>query len=169
MFVGEMINPHMAAIPQDVDTNALTGDYVNIGKYRNIGILVSFGYGTATSGDVEVKVYQASDAEGTGAKVLDALETGRIFYKLGAAALTSTGTWTKATQATADETYENTDSGEAVGMYLLEILDSDLDDGFDFIRADVSATSSAKVVAITYLCGGARTCAAVDAMETPLS
>lgn len=139
--------------PADINSAAVTGDYVSLANFEKVLILLVGGDGSATTGDLTVSLYQATDVAGSGAKVLNALETGRIFTKQSASSLAAVGQWTKETQATADEQWTDATSGEQVNMWALEVRASDLDvDGkFCAIRADVAATSSAKVVALLYL------------------
>jgi hypothetical protein len=152
----ENLFPVMAATVGDINASAITGDYVSFVKYRRILVLVAMADGTATTGDIELKLYQATDNAGSDAKVLNCLETGRIYTRYAAdyatvAALTTA--WTKVTQATADETYTDATSGEACGCIALEVRaeDLDADNKFTHMRADVSATSSSKIIALLYI------------------
>lgn len=146
----------MGSAPASLAGAAQTGDYVSMAKARRCLILIPYGDGThATNDQIEVKLYQATTAAGGSAKVLNALETGRIYTRSGAnyatyAALTGL---TKVTQATADEAYVDVTSGNEVGHYQLEIDASDLDadNGFCFIRADLSATTNAKISQVIYI------------------
>jgi hypothetical protein len=153
----EQCFPVLAATVADINASAITGDYINLAKYRRILVKLSMADGTATSGDIHMLMYQATDNAGTDAKVLNCLKTGRIWTRYAAdyatyAALT-TG-WTEVTQATADEEYADATSGEACGNICLEIRaeDLDIDGGFTHIRCDVEATSSSKIVCLEYLC-----------------
>lgn len=139
-------------LPVDLDTAAITGDYVSLKNYSRCCILLLCGDGTAGS-DVAALLYQATDVAGTSAKVLNALETGRIYTKEHATALTGVGQWTKETQATADEQWAPADSGEQVLLWGLEIKASDLDvdGGFDCIRCDFSDPGAAKIGAALYI------------------
>jgi len=140
------------------DDTVATGDYVCLKDYDNCLVLIAFGDGTATSGDIDIEVYQATDNAGTGAKALNALETGRIYSKVHATTLAAVGQWTEETQATADEVYDDEASGEKLGMIACEIMASDLDadNGFDHIRVDLDTISSAKLVCGLYILGGAK-------------
>lgn len=148
--------PVLAATITDINSSAITGDYINLAKYRRVLVVIAMADGTATSGDVEAKLYQATDAGGTSAKVLNCLETGRIYTRYAAdyatvAALTTS--WTEVTQATADETYTDATSGEACGIIALEVRAEDLDatNNFTHIRCDITAASSSKYVCVLYL------------------
>ena len=148
------IAPIMTGNVLDVRNQTRTGDYVNFANFQRCLILVSFADGQADD-DVRLTVEQATTAAGAGAKALDALQTGRIYEKLGATDLTAVGQWTKVTQGTADEVYVNTDSGEQAGMYALEIEASDLDlaNGFNWIRCDITgdANNAAKLADGVYI------------------
>jgi len=148
--------PVLGATVGDINSAAITGDYVNLAKYRRILVLLQMADGTATSGDIHMLLYQSTDNAGTSAKVLNCLETGRIYTRYAAdyatlAALTTS--WTQVTQATADEEYADATSGEACGMIALEVRaeDLDADNKFTHIRCDVEATSSSKIVCLSYI------------------
>lgn len=152
------------------DDTVATGDYVSLKDYENLLVLILFGDGTATSGDIDIEVYQATDHEGTGVKALDALETGRIYSKVHATSLAAVGQWTKETQATADEIYDDDTSGEKLGMIACEIMASDLDadGGFDHVRVDLDTIESAKLVCGAYILGGAKIQTQPDLMPSAL-
>jgi len=162
----EQVQVVQAGAPKDVNASALTGDYVSLKNYNKLTILVNFGDGTAADSDLTATVYQAQDVAGTGAKALNALQTGRIYSKMADADLTATATWTKETQATADEEYTDATSGEKVGQWVFEIYAQDLDvsNNFDCVRCDIAATSAAKVVGVTYILHGAKYPAAPELM-----
>ena len=152
------------------DDTVATGDYVSMKDFENLLCLIAFNDGTATSGDIDIEVYQASDNAGTGAKVLNALETGRIYSKVHATTLAAVGQWTAATQATADEIYDDETSGEKLGMIAVEIMASDLDadGGFDHVRLDLDTITSAKLVCGLYILGGAKVQTKPDLMPSAL-
>lgn len=139
-------------LPVDLNDGATTGDYVSLKNYERCCAVLVAGDGTAGS-DVSVAFYQATDVSGTSAKVLNALETGRIYTKEGTSALTAVAQWTKETQATADEQWAPTDSGEQVLLWAFEIKadDLDVDNGFDCIRMDISDPGAAKIGAALYI------------------
>lgn len=144
--------------PADLNGSGLTGDYVCLAHYHRCLVLVVAGDGTAGS-DIKVNVYQAQDNAGTGAKVLNALQTGRIYTKEAAtfAALAGVDAFTKETQATADDEWAPTDSGEQVLVWGFEINSQDLDadNDFDHIRADISDPGASKICALIYILGDA--------------
>jgi len=170
----ERINIELAATITDTNGSAITGDYVSLTQHDRCLILCIMGDGTAgDANDLDLLIYQATDVAGGSAKVLNALETGRIYTKYGAdftavAALTG---WTKVTQATADEQYCPTDSGESVGMIALEIeaADLDTDNGFCCIRCDTSNPGAAKYAAIVYIMGDPKYPADPTLMKTALT
>lgn len=163
------IVPGQAAGPADINGAAVTGDYVSLKDFERCLVLVYAGDGSA-GGDLDVKLYQATDNAGTGAKVLNCLETGRIYTKQHASSFATVGQWTEETQATADEQYTDTDSGEQVNLWGLEVSaqDLDADNGFDHIRADVADPSAAKVVGLLYILGGAKHQTKPDLMPSAL-
>lgn len=156
----ERIFPVLAGEPADINGAGLTGDYISLKNWGRVLVVLAMGDGTA-SNDVDLLCYQATDVSGSDAKVLNALETGRIYRIQGAdyaayAALTgSTFVWSKVTQATADEQYTPTDNGEAVGIICLELRREDLDttNNFDCIRVDLSDPSASKICTLLYILG----------------
>ena len=135
------------------DDTVATGDYVSLKNYGHVAIHIAFGDGGATTGDISIEVYQATDVSGSDVKALKALVTGRIYSKTNASTLAAVGQWTAETQATASEIYTDDTSGEKVGELVLEIDASDLDvtNGFDCIRADLGTITSAKLVYGQYI------------------
>ena len=160
-----------AVVVDDADDDAMqTGDVISMENYEDCLILIAYGDGTATSGDIEVTVNQGTDiAFGTN-KALNALQTGRIFEKVNAATLAAVGQWTEVTQAVADEVYTDADSGEECGMIALWVKASDLDvdNGYKCIRADLSAITSAKLVSAFYILTNPKYASAPDEMQSAL-
>jgi hypothetical protein len=162
-----------AYVVDDADDDTVaTGDYVSMKDYESLLILIAFGDGTATSGDIDIELYQSTDTSNSlsDAKALDVCETGRIFSKVNATDLSAVGAWTKETQATADEIYDDEASGEKLGMIAIEIKASDLDadNGFTAVRCDLDTVSSAKLVCGLYILGNPRINAAPDLMPSAL-
>ena len=154
------------------DDTVATGDYVSLKDYESVVVLIAFGDGSATTGDITAKVYQATDTANSlsDAKALNVLETGRIWRKYHASDLSAVGAWTQITQATADEVYDADDSGEGLGLIALEIHASDLDvdGGFTAIRVDLDTISSAKLVCGLYILGNPKLSAAPALMPSAL-
>lgn len=154
------------------DDTVATGDYVSLKNFENVLVLIVFNDGTATSGDIDIEVYQATDTSNSlsDAKALDVCKTGRIYSKKHATDLSAVGQWTEETQATADEIYDDETSGEALGMIAIEIRASDLDvdNGFSAIRVDLDTISSAKLLTGLYILGGAKIQAAPALMPSAL-
>jgi hypothetical protein len=159
---------NLAAEPADINGGATTGDYFDLSKFERVLVVLAMGDGTAGN-DVDIKVYQAQDNAGTGAKVLNALQTGRIYTRYAADLATHLAqtAWTKVTQATADEAYEPTDNGEAVGSICLELRAGDLDVQNDFthIRADLTNPGASKICALLYIGIDARDAYAPELMS----
>lgn len=137
------------------DDTCATGDYISMKNYGKCLVLWAFNDGTATSGDIDIEIYQSTDVANSlsDAKALDVCKTGRIYTKYAASTLAAEGQWTKVTQATADEIYDDETSGEQLGMIGVEIQASDLDttNGFDCIRCDLDTISSAKLICGLYI------------------
>jgi len=152
------------------DDTVATGDYVSMKDYENLLVLIVFNDGSATTGDIDIELYQATTNAGAGAKVLNAAVTGRIYSKVHATTLAAVGQWTEEAQATADEIYDDETSGEKLGMIAIEIMASDLDadGGFDHVRVDLDTISSAKLLTGLYILGGAKIQTKPDLMPSAL-
>jgi hypothetical protein len=162
-----------AYVVDDADDDTVaTGDYVSMENYENLLVLIAFNDGSATSGDIDIELYQATDTSNSlsDAKALNVCETGRIYSKVHASDLSAVGQWTKVTQATADEIYDDETSGEELGMIAIEVKASDLDatNGFTAVRCDLDTVSSAKLVCGLYILGGAKLPNAPELMASAL-
>jgi hypothetical protein len=137
------------------DDTVATGDYVSLKDYESLLVLITFNDGSATSGDIDIELYQATDTTNSqsDAKALNVCKTGRIYSKVHATDLSAVGQWTAATQATADEIYDDEESGEKLGMIAIEVKASDLDvdGGFCAVRCDLDTISSAKLLTGHYI------------------
>ena len=166
------IAPTVVVEDADDDTVA-TGDYISLKNYNKCLVLWCFGDGTATSGDIDIEVYQSTDVTNSlaDAKALDVCVTGRIFSKVHASDLSAVGAWTKVTQASADEIYDDETSGEKLGMIAVEVRadDLDVDNGFDCIRCDLDTIESAKLVCGLYILSEPRYAAAPASMKSALA
>jgi len=154
-FLLERCQIAQCIIPQDLTGGAvIAGDYVNMENYNRCLILIHFADGTAAD-DIRASVYQATtNAGGGGAPVLNALITGRIFTKNDAATLENVGQWTEEAQAVADEGGVDLTTGEQTGFIALEIMATDLTDGYDHIRCDVQSdngAAAAKLCSAVYI------------------
>ncbi len=163
-----------AVVADDADDDTMqTGDYISLKNYGKCLILIAYGDGSATTGDITVTLYQSTDVANSqgDAKALNCLVTGRIYEKVNGTTLAAVGQWTKVTQSTADEVYDDTDSGEELGMIALEVKPSDLDvtNGFDCIRCDLTAITSAKIACALYILMDPKYPAAPDLMLSALA
>jgi len=154
----ERCYPVLAGAPIDLNSPGMTGDYFNMSKYRRCLVIIAFGDGTATTGDIVATLSQSKTvANGDSSdKVLNALVTGRIYAQVAAtyaAYAQLTGGWTEETQVVADEVWTDDDSGEQCGIICLEIRqeDLDVDSGFIYFKCSLTAAASAKVAAMIYL------------------
>ena len=135
-------------LPIDLDDGALTTDIFSMKLYGSALLIVPFGDGTAGD-DITVTLQQCTDVANSLAdnKALNCLATGRIFTKMAAdeTALRALTGWTGETQATADEVYTDTDSGEQCGIWAFEIRadDLDADNGFECVYATVNGDGGA--------------------------
>ena len=155
------------------DDTVATGGYISLKNYGKCLVLIVFNDDTATSGDIDIELYQSTDVTNSlsDAKALDAAVTGRIFSKVHATTLAAVGQWTEETQATADEIYDDEASGEKLGMIAIEIKATDLDasNGFDCIRVDLDTITSAKLLTGLYILGDPKYPAAPALMLSALA
>lgn len=155
----------------DVDAaSGVTGGYVCLKDYERVLIVVQSGDGTSGN-DLDVLLYQKDSAGNS--KVLDVLETGRIYTKQGVdfAALVAVAAWTKETQAVADEQWTPDDSGEQCLLWAFEVMASDLDvsNGYNYIRCDLSDPGAAKIATGMYILMDPKYPAAPEKMKSGLS
>lgn len=170
----ERHNIVLANLPVDLDDGVLTTDIVSTKLYDKFQLVVPFGDGTAGD-DITVTLQQCTDVSNSLSdnKALNCLETGRIFTKMAAdeTALRALTAWTEETQATADEVYTDTDSGEQCGIWVFEIFASDLDrdSGFDCWYATVDGDGgAAKLGCVMIVCLDPRYKGVPTAMPDPL-
>ena len=167
--------PILAAAPVDFNDGATTGDYICMKGWGGCAILIAYGDGTADS-DLQYTIQQATDVANslTDAKALNCLETGRIFTMdaatYAAYALLAATHFNADTQATADEVWLDATNGEAVGICVLEVFESDLDtsNGFDCLRCDVTDPGAAKIGAILYILHDPKDATYPTLMRNPL-
>jgi hypothetical protein len=142
-----------AIVPVDSQAAANNGDWVSLKNYERCTIVLVKAAGVAGD-DPVITVRQAQDVSGTGAK---ALNFTRIDAKVGAQ--TGIGTFTTVTQAAAN-TYTDTVSAEAQGLFLIEFEAEELDvnNGFDCIQLQVPDTGSAgaQLIAGLYILRGCK-------------
>lgn len=121
--------------PVDLQTGANSGDWVSLKNYRRCAVVFVSAIGT-NGDDPTLTLAQASAVAGTGNK---SLTFTTIYTKQAATDLTTTGTWTKVSQAAA-ATYTQTDAAEQDLIWVVDIQDDqlDVDNGFDCIRATVA-------------------------------
>lgn len=114
-----------AIIPVDMSAAANNGDWVSMKNYDRLSVVVFKGAGTAGD-DPVITLQQATDVAGTGVKELNFT---RVDAKVGTQ--TSTGTFTKVTQAAAN-TYTDAASAEAQGLFVIDVTHDMLDIANDF-------------------------------------
>lgn len=133
----------VSAFPAGTDINTdADGDWVSLKNYD--GCLVVFKKAAGTAGDdPSIKLQQATDVSGTGAK---ALTFNHIYHKIGATALTTIGTFTKVELSTATDDLDLvsvnstdllTDVGETQIVVNIRASDLDVDNGFDCLRLQI--------------------------------
>ena len=123
--------------PADLDTDR-TGDWVSMKNYEWCVIYIHKAAGTAGD-DISILTEQATDVAGTGAK---ALNFTKLYYKVGATALTAVGTWSTVTGTATGDLDTVTafgsdlvaDTGEAVFAVVFKASDLDVSNGFDCLR-----------------------------------
>lgn len=146
----------------DINTDA-DGDWVSLKNFHRCLVLFHKEAGTAGD-DPSIKLQQASDVAGTGAK---ALNFDHIYHKIGATALDAIGTFTRIALTTATDDLDLvsvnsvdllTDVGETLIGVEVKAEDLDVDNGFDCIRLQIEGDdlSNATKAAAYYILWGAR-------------
>lgn len=121
-----------AFVPVDMSSAANNGDWVSLKNFGRCSIVLFKAAGTAGD-DPILTVRQATDVSGTSAK---ALNFTRVDSKVGT--LTGVGSFTANSQ-TAANTYTDTVSAEAQGIFVIDITSDMLDvsNGFDCVQFQV--------------------------------
>lgn len=148
----EFMQLQPAIIPVSLDAAANNGDWVSMKNYDRLAIVFFKAAGTAGD-DPVLTVRQASDVSGTGAK---ALTFTKILARVGTQ--TGIGTFTTVTQEAAN-TYTDTVSAEAQGLFVINFKSSDLDvaNGFDCVQFQIpDVGANAQIGCALYLLWGAR-------------
>lgn len=146
----------------DINTDA-DGDWVSLKNFDGCVVLFHKAAGTAGD-DPSIKLQQASDVAGTGAK---ALTFNHIYHKIGATALSAIGTFTKVELATATDDLDLvsvngvdllTDVGETLIAVNVRASDLDVDNSFDCLRLQIEGDDigNATLAAAYYLLYNAR-------------
>lgn len=137
------------------DWNAdLTGDWVSLKNYNNVAVVFHKAAGTAGD-DPSIRLQQATDVSGTGAK---ALNFTHIYHKIGSTAISDVGTFTRVDLTTATDDLDLvsvnsvdlvTDTGEAMIVVEVKADDLDVTNGFDCINLLLEGDDSSNAA----LCG----------------
>ena len=146
----------------DINSDA-DGDWVSLKHYEWCVILFHKAAGTAGD-DPSIKLQQATDVSGTGAK---ALNFRAIYHKIGATALSAIGQFTRVelTSATDDLDLVSvnsadllTDVGETLIAVSVHASDLDVDGSFDCLRLQIEGDDigNATLAAAYYLLIGSR-------------
>jgi hypothetical protein len=120
------------------DANAdLTGDWINLKNYDRAYLVLMKPAGTAGD-DLSIRLQQASDNAGTGAK---ALEFSRLWHKIGT--MSALPTWTKIDLTTATDDLDlvlvnsvDLETDVSAAVIIVEVLAESLDanNGFDHVN-----------------------------------
>jgi hypothetical protein len=146
----------------DINTDA-DGDWVSLKNFDGCVVLFHKAAGTAGD-DPSIKLQQATDVSGTGAK---ALTFNRIYHKVGATALSAVGTFTMVKLATATDDLDLVsvnsadllaDVGEALIAVNVRASDLDVDNSFDCLRLQIEGDDigNATLAAAYYILYNAR-------------
>lgn len=134
-----------AFLPVDLNTAAVTGGRVSLGKSQKIAIVLSVGASTAAVLDISLKQHNA--ASGGTTKALSI--TNPYFYKAAAETV-----FTKVDVDTAEDNYVlSTLFAADSGIIVFEVNseDLDLDNSFTHISVDIADSTAAKVGSGVYV------------------
>jgi len=123
--------------PVDLLAGANSGDWVHLGGvpgFRRCLFLLTKGAGGTGGDDPVVTLQEATTAAGGGAQNLVVVD--RIYSKQAATDLTAVGAFTIVTQ-TAAATYTDPDLAEQAALVGIEVLDTDLSAGFEFVTVNI--------------------------------
>lgn len=139
----EMLHPVVGAVPIDTTGAAVTGDYVNMSKYRRL--LICIIQGAWAGGTPAVTLKQATDAAGTGEKALSFTE-----YWSGTALTDDT----YARTAVSSDTFNLTATANTFTFIEVHQNDLDKDNDFDWVRVGIATPgANADLIAVLYILG----------------
>ena len=138
--------------PQDLNGAAFTGDWINLTNAGCVTYVVHYSDGTATTGDLDISLDQATNNAGASSKALAVIDT--IYRKTDPSSTTALDHWAKVTQ-TISASMAGAAAGEDIGVFAFEVAASSLDSagGFSHVQLTIDATTSAKTVSVLALVG----------------
>jgi hypothetical protein len=139
-----------AFAPVDMNTAAITGARINLGKGDKVAIVVSMGTSTAATAEFTLKQHTAASG-GTTANLSVA---NPYYHKAGAATV-----FTKVLPSSAAAAYDLSSLFAADGgVVVFEVLGEDLnvDGGFAYVSVDVTDSAAAKLGSGMYVLGTLR-------------
>jgi len=125
--------------PVDLNTAAVTGARINLGKADKCAIVISMGASVAAT--VEFTLKQHTAASGGSSKVLSVMNP--YFHKAGAATV-----FTKVEPTVAASVYDLSSIFAAdAGIAVLEVKgeDLDVDGGYAYVSVDIADSAAAKI------------------------
>jgi len=143
-----------AIVPVNLNTGANTGGRVHMKNYRNCAIVIFASIGTAAS-DLAVDVQEADAATGGTIQDLDVVTK---YYIKDALSLTSATTWSEIAQTPAAS--EISDAGgagtsaEHSQVVVIEIDNTQLSDGFEWLSINVPQPGATKLGCAFYVLTG---------------
>jgi hypothetical protein len=126
---------------------ASTGDFVSL-KDFHLATIIFIGDNGLAGEDIVLTLREAKDAAGTG--VQDLAKISKVWKKQ-ATNVQTVGSWTEVSQTVA-ATFTDTDSGENEQIFVFEVRDDDLSDGFTHIQCNINDPgATAKLATVLYL------------------
>lgn len=137
--------------PVDLTSGANSGDWISLAKYRRVLFLIAKGAGGTAGQDPVITLQEATDASGTGAQNLAAID--KVFSKQAATDLTAVAAFTVVTQ-TAAATYTDADLAEQAALIGIEVKADELSSGFDFCTINIAdpGAGNSQIGAVLALC-----------------
>ncbi|MCX7428776.1 MAG: hypothetical protein NTW96_24510 [Planctomycetia bacterium] len=126
-------------IPVDTQTGANVGDVVSMKNYGHLTVIFFKAVGAANDDPVFTFAQGTDIAFGTNA----VLATIDEYWKKEGADLAAIGTFTRVAQAASQTVTLSATSAESQGLYVFEIDDTDLTDGYSCVRVTVAKTGTA--------------------------
>ena len=149
-FLMEYNNLKQAGVPVDFNLAAITGARISMAEYDRVAIVVSLGDSVGAAFNLELKQHDAAAAGTT--KVLSV--DNAYYHKVGAAT-----SFTKVVPSAAADTYDLGAlfaADEGIAVFEVQAEQLDVDGGFSYVSANLTAAGAAKIGAVVYLAKSAR-------------
>lgn len=147
--LGRLYDLSVADAVLDLSAGPTTGKLVSMRNFTGLAVVVYKGAASAGT-DPGFTFKESQDSSGTGKQAMATPPT--HFYKKSAASLAGTETWTKVACTASSGSITLTGEEGNQGIYVFEIMVSQLSDGFPYVSVDANdAGTVAQLGGVLYL------------------